>query len=69
MAVRDQISKNGEKTKQERLDYLEEGKRVRQKLEDDRLKIEAIKQKKLAQIQDLGIEEKYQAELAKKKIV
>ena len=42
---------------------------MRQKLEDDRLKIEAIKQKKLAQIQELGIEEKYQAELAKKKIV
>ena len=47
---RQQIGKNGEKSKQERLDYLEEGKRVRQKLEEDRLKLEAIKQKKLAQI-------------------
>jgi len=51
------------------LDYLEEGKKVRQKLEDDRLKVEGIKQKKLNQIQDLGIEGKYQYELAKKKIV
>lgn len=51
------------------MDYLEEGKKVRQKLEDDRLKVEGIKQKKLSQIQDMGIESKYQYELAKKKIV
>jgi hypothetical protein len=67
--VRNQISKNESLKQQERLDYLEEGKKVRQKLEDDRLKVEAIKQKKLNQIQDLGIEQKYQYELAKKKIV
>jgi len=30
--IRHQISKNSEVKKQERLDYLEEGKRVRQKL-------------------------------------
>jgi hypothetical protein len=48
---------------------LEEGKRVRQKLEDDRLKIEAIKQQKLLGIQRLGIADKYTTELAKKKIV
>lgn len=51
------------------MDYLEEGKKVRQKLEDDRLKVEAIKQKKLGTIQNLGIESKYQYELAKKKII
>jgi len=67
--VRNQIAKNSSLKQQERLDYLEEGKKVRQKLEDDRLKVEAIKQKKLNQIQDLGIEQKYQYELAKKKIV
>ena len=39
-----QIEKNTEVKKQGRLDYLEEGKRVRQKLEDERLKVEAIKQ-------------------------
>ena len=42
---------------------------MRQKLEDDRLKVESIKQKKLGMIQDLGIDSKYQYELAKKKIV
>ena len=47
---RNQIEKNSSLTQQERLDYMEEGKKVRQKLEDDRLKVESIKQKKLAQI-------------------
>jgi len=45
--VRAQISKNDNVKQQDRLDYLEEGKKVRQKLEDDRLKVESIKQKKL----------------------
>jgi hypothetical protein len=56
-------------TQQERLDYLEEGKKVRQKLEEDRLKVEGIKQRKLNELQGLGVEQKYQYELAKKKIV
>ncbi len=56
-------------TQQERLDYLEEGKKVRQKLEEDRLKVEGIKQRKLNELQSLGVEQKYQYELAKKKIV
>ena len=67
--IRAQITKNSTVTQQERLDYLEEGKKVRQRLEEERLKVEAIKQQKLAQIQGLGIEPKYQYELAKKKIV
>lgn len=64
-----QITKNEQLTQQERLDYLEEGKKVRQKLEDDRLKVEGIKQRKLNELKTLGIEQKYQYELAKKKIV
>lgn len=67
--VRAQISKNQVTAQQERLDYMEEGKKVRQKLEEERLKLEAIKQSKLAAIQSMGIEKKYQYELAKKKIV
>jgi len=42
---------------------------VRNKLAEDRLKIESIKARKLEEISQLGIEEKYRAELAKKKIV
>jgi len=45
--IRSQIEKNGEVRKQDRLDYLEEGRRVRQKLEDERLKVEGIKAGKL----------------------
>ena len=41
---------------------------VRQKLEQERQKIEAIKYKKLGELQGLDIPDKYQAELAKKKI-
>jgi len=41
--IRAQITKNTSVTQQDRLDYLEEGKKVRQKLEEDRLKVEAIK--------------------------
>ena len=61
--------KNTEVKKQDRLDYLEEGKRVRNKLAEDRMKIESIKACKLEEIGQLGIKEKYRAELAKKKIV
>lgn len=66
--IRDQIGKNADVKKQDRLDYLEEGRRVRQKLEDERLKVEGIKKAKLSGLQGIGIAEKYQAELAKKKI-
>ena len=57
-----------EVSKQDRLDYLEEGRKVRQRLEDERLKVEGIKVKKLNTLKEIGIEEKYQAELAKKRI-
>lgn len=66
--IRGQIQQNEEKSKQDRLDYLEEGKKVRQKIDDERKKIEAIKAKKLGQLNGLDIPEKYTAELAKKKI-
>ena len=67
--IRAQISTNSETVKGERLDYLEEGRKVRQKLEDERQKVEGIKKQKLASLKDIGIEGKYQAELSKKKIV
>lgn len=43
-AIREQITKNGEVKKQDRLDYLEEGRKVRQRLEEERLKVDGIKQ-------------------------
>ena len=65
----DQIGMNGEVRKQERLDYLEEGRKVRQRIEDERLKVERIKKAKLDGLVGLGIEDKYQADLAKKRIL
>jgi len=67
--IREQINVNADKKKQDRLDYLEEGKKVRQRIEDERLKVEGIKGEKLQGIKDLGIAEKYMADLAKKKIL
>jgi len=66
--IREQIQQNSEKKKQDRLDFLEEGKKIRQRLEDERLKVEGIKQRKMVELDDLGISDKYKAELAKKKI-
>jgi len=37
--LRDQILKNEETKKQERLDYLEEGKKTREKIDEERNKI------------------------------
>ena len=65
---RDQIGINAELKKQQRLDYLEEGRKVRQKIEDERLKVEGIKAQKLQGLRDIGIAEKYQADLSKKRI-
>ncbi len=41
--LRTQIHTNDEKSKQDRLDYLEEGRKIRQKIDEERRKIEAIK--------------------------
>jgi hypothetical protein len=65
---RDQIGINAELKKQERLDYLEEGRKVRQKIEDERLKVEGIKAQKLQGLREIGIADKYQADLSKKRI-
>ena len=68
VGIRTQILQNEEQKKQERLNYLEEGKMVRQKLEDEKKKIERIKDKKMGELKGLDIPGKYQAELARKKI-
>lgn len=68
LQLRTQIIQNEEVKKQERLDYLEEGRRVRQNLEKEKRRLEEIKNKKLKEMQDLGISSKYQADLSRKKI-
>lgn len=66
--LRSQIQQNEEYKKQDRLDYLEEGRKIRSKIDDEKSKINTIKSKKLTQLQGLEIPDKYQAELARKKI-
>lgn len=64
-----QITKNTEQKKQDRKEYEAEGKMVREKQENERLKLEQIKQKKLGLLNEIGIPEKYNVELGKKKII
>ncbi len=64
--IRDQISTNEQLTKQDRLDYMEEGKKVRQEIYDERQKIQGIQGAKLEELKKLGIEDKYMYELQKK---
>lgn len=64
-----QITTNADGTKQARLDYLEEGRKVRQKIENERLKVENIKKSKQDSLVQIGIADKYQADLAKKRIL
>jgi len=67
--LKKQISINEEKKKQDKRTYLEEGKKIKDKLSNEKKLLEAVKEEKLNDLQAIGIPEKYQAELAKKKIV
>ena len=49
------MDENNDKRKIVKLDYLEEGRKLRQKLADEILKIETIKTNKVNQMDNLGI--------------
>ena len=66
--IRSQITQNEEVKKQERLDYLEEGRKIRKQLDDEKERLLRIKEKKLNDLAHLGIPDKYKTELSKKKI-
>ena len=66
--LQSQIAFNAERRARERREYEEEGDRLRAALAQERAKLEAIKQRKLDELEDGGIPAKYRAELAKKKI-
>ena len=66
--LRSQITQNEEIKKQERLDYLEEGRKVRQEQDEEKRRLEMIKNRKLDELKHLGISQKYTADLSKKKI-
>jgi len=45
--------------KQERLDYLEEGRKVREKIENERQKVKDIQAAKIDELKTIGINDKY----------
>ena len=53
--VRGQISNNAELKKQDRLDYLEEGRKVREKVEAERQKVRDIQAAKINDLKTSGI--------------
>jgi predicted GIY-YIG superfamily endonuclease len=53
------MGSNMEKKKVERLDYIEEGNKTRQAINDERLKVQKIRQQKISHIEDMGIDPKY----------
>ena len=67
--LKKQMALNEEKKKQDQRTYLEEGKKVKDKLAAEKKTLERIKQNKLQDLQAQGIKDKYQTDLAKKKII
>ena len=66
--IREQISNNEGVKKQERLDYLEEGRKVRENIQAERDKIKAIQAAKLEELRNNNIDSKYMYELQKKTV-
>ena len=65
--VQNQISSIAEQKALQRKDFLEEGRKVRQKLADDILKLETIKKNKLQQMEAAGLGD-YAHDLMKHKV-
>ena len=66
--IRTQIATNENLKKQERLDYLEEGRKVREKIENERTKVKDIQAAKLDELKVIGINDKYLYDLQKKTV-
>lgn len=67
--VKKQMSLNEEKRKQDKKTYLEEGKKIKDKLAAEKKLLEHIKEEKMSELKSQNVPAKYQAELAKKKII
>ncbi len=66
--LKKQIAINEEKKKQGQRELLEEGRKIKEKLANEKNKIENIKSAKLAKLLNYDIPFKYTSELARKKI-
>ena len=67
--LKKQMALNDEKKKQDKRSYLEEGKKMKDKLTAEKKTLERIKDNKLQELQAQGIKDKYQTDLSKKKII
>ena len=63
-----QIQEIEEKRRQERREFLEEGERMRAQHAEQEARIAAIKDRKLSELQRVGIPAKYRAELVRMKV-
>lgn len=63
-----QIQANSEREKQQRQEYLEEGRRIREAAEREKQLLLQVKQRKLKELNDAGVPAKYKAELEKMRI-
>eukprot|EP00798_Chlamydomonas_sp_ICE-L_P024209 gene24209-9808_t len=61
--------KKKKKKKKKRQEFVEEGNRMRSEAERERQRLVDIKARKLKELQDIGIPDKYRTELAKMKIL
>ncbi len=67
--LKKQIAINEEKTRQDKKELLEEGKKIKDKLSAEKKLLETIKGQKIDELLNTGIESKYTAELARKRIM
>lgn len=67
--LKKQIAINEEKKKQGKREFLEEGKKIKDNLSNEKRLLEGIKSDKLTELTSYGIPNKYTAELARKRIV
>lgn len=66
--IRRQIAENEEMRARRRQEFLEEGNKIRYQKQLEIKRLEAIKQRKIAELQRSGVPEKYLAELQNKKL-
>merc|ERR1719399_582602 len=59
-----QIDKNAAETRQARLAYLEEGRKLRKEISKEKQHLERIKDRKIEELSNMGIPDKYLIELA-----
>eukprot|EP00656_Telonema_subtile_P019288 TRINITY_DN20565_c0_g1_i1.p1 TRINITY_DN20565_c0_g1~~TRINITY_DN20565_c0_g1_i1.p1 ORF type:complete len:512 (+),score=202.30 TRINITY_DN20565_c0_g1_i1:257-1792(+) len=63
-----QIDKNAAETRQSRLTYLEEGRKLRKEINKEKAHLERIKERKLEELKNMKIPDKYLIELARHQV-